>query len=51
VVLQVPLPAGQQQGSGLLQLLPKQLQQFFARASSDPFYAVLAYRNFKPDYS
>jgi hypothetical protein len=51
VVLQVPLPEGQQQGSGLLQLLPKQVQQFFARTSSDPFYAVLAYRNFKPDYS
>eukprot|EP00882_Tetradesmus_deserticola_P011394 GHRQ01012055.1.p1 GENE.GHRQ01012055.1~~GHRQ01012055.1.p1 ORF type:complete len:309 (+),score=84.59 GHRQ01012055.1:629-1555(+) len=51
VVQQVPLPAGQQQGSGLLQLMPKQLQQFFARTSSDPFYAVLAYRNFKPDYS
>ncbi|KAF6253890.1 S-adenosyl-L-methionine-dependent methyltransferase [Scenedesmus sp. NREL 46B-D3] len=51
VVQQVPLPAGQQQGSGLLQLMPKQLQQFFARTSSDPFYAVLAYRNFKPEHS
>jgi hypothetical protein len=51
VVLQVPLPEGQQQGSALLQLLPKQVQQFFARTGSDPFYAVLAYRNFKPDYS
>ncbi|WIA33350.1 hypothetical protein OEZ86_006487 [Tetradesmus obliquus] len=51
VVVQVALPAAQQQGGGLAQLLPKQLQQFFARASNDPFYAVLAYRNFKPDYS
>lgn len=51
VVMQVALPAAQQQGGALAQLLPKQLQQFFARASNDPFYAVLAYRNFKPDYS
>jgi len=50
VLLKVDLPASPQQQS-LLSLLPQQLQQFFARASNDPFYAVVAYRNFKAEYA
>jgi hypothetical protein len=53
VLLQVPIPEGQDQGllGGLLKALPQPLQQLLSRSSSDPFYAVLAYRNFKPEYS
>jgi hypothetical protein len=54
VLLQVPIPEGQQEQGilgGLLKALPQPLQQLLSRSSSDPFYAVLAYRNFKPEYS
>lgn len=55
VLLEVPLPPERQdQGNGLLaglvKVLPQPLQQLLSRSSSDPFYAVLAYRNFKPEY-
>lgn len=55
VLLQVPIPEGRQQQGGLLdglvKVLPQPLQQLLSRSGSDPFYAVLAYRNFKPEYS
>lgn len=57
VLLQVPIPEERQQGSGggflggLVQALPKPLQTLLSRSGSDPFYAVLAYRNFKPEHS
>jgi hypothetical protein len=53
VLLQVPIPEGQQQGGllkGLVQVLPQPLQQLLSRSGSDPFYAVVAYRGFKPEY-
>lgn len=55
VLTQVPIPEGRQQDSGwldgLAKALPQPLQALLTRSSSDPFYAVLAYRNFKPEYS
>lgn len=53
VVLEVPLPASQQQGGvqQLLRVLPKPLQQLMGRAGQDPFYAVIAYRNFRAEYT
>ena len=41
VVTDVAVPAG---GTSLLE----RLQRVFARGAGDPFYAVLAYRNYKP---
>ncbi len=39
----------QQQGGGsLLDQLKDQLQSLLGSAGSDPFYAVVAYRDFKP---
>jgi len=56
VLLEVPIPEGRQQDGGgllggLVKALPQPLQQLLSRSSSDPFYAVLAYRNFKPEFS
>eukprot|EP00775_Hariotina_reticulata_P013533 gene13533-13659_t len=50
VLLKVDLPASPQQ-QGLLNLLPQPLQQLLNRASNDPFYAVVAYRNFRAEYA
>ena len=41
--MQVSLEDAPQEGNPLVELWNK----FWSRASSDPFYAVLAYRNFK----
>lgn len=53
--MQVPIPEGRQQESswldGLAKALPQPLQALLTRSSSDPFYAVLAYRNFKPEHT
>jgi hypothetical protein len=49
VLQSVPLPEGSQQsGGGLLSLLPKQLRALLSSGVSDPFNAVVAYRNFRP---
>lgn len=41
--------SAQQQGGGsLLDQLKEQLQSLLGSAGSDPFYAVVAYRDFKP---
>jgi SAM-dependent methyltransferase len=52
VLQEVKLPEGSQQGGlqGLLAALPQPLQQFMSRAGQDPFYGVVAYRNFKPEH-
>ena len=50
MVLEVPLqpPAPGSAGS-LLAGLFKPLEKFMSRAAGDPFYALIAHRNFKPD--
>lgn len=52
VLQEVALPEGKQQGGlqGLLKVLPGPLQQLVSRTGQDPFYGIVAYRNFKADY-
>ncbi len=40
--------SGGQPGGNLLEQLKQQLQSLLGTAGSDPFYAVVAYRDFKP---
>lgn len=41
--VQVSLTDSPQSSNGIMQVI----NRFFTRSSSDPFYAVIAYRNFK----
>lgn len=51
VLLEMQLPGGRGVGGGgLLGSLLKPLERFMSRAGGDPFYGVVAYRNFKPEY-
>jgi hypothetical protein len=50
VITKVPLPEGRQpQASWLARLLPEPLQRLLSSGGSDPFFGVVAYRNFKRD--
>lgn len=51
VLRQVPLSEGQQQQGvlgGLIKALPKPLQQLLSSGGRDPFYGVVAYKDFQP---